>query len=592
LFEQIVILVVIVAALVLFAVDYWRYDVVSMMALLVVAIAGLVPPERVFLGFGHPAVITVVAVLVISHGLWSAGTVDALAGQLGRIGKHPFLQLVTLTGAVTVASGFMNNVGAMAIMIPVALRIARRSGIGPSRLLMPMAFSSLFGGCLTLIGTPPNIIIASFRREEAGEPFTMFDFLPVGATLAVAGLLFLWSFSWRLVPVRKGQGSREQLYEIEAYLTEVCVPAESAFVDRTVLELEEAIDADVVIVGLVRGNRRLPAPPAQELLRPNDTLIVEGDAESLKTLVDTAKLRLAADEELAERFLTSDEVSIVEGVVGPDSGLLGRTSAGIDLRRRYGVNLLAVSRQGHRLKSRLSRIRFRAGDILLLQGDSQTIVEVVQRLGCLPLAERDLRIGKPTHALTAAAIFVAAIVLSAAGWVPVPVAFVTAAGAMVMTGLLPLREVYERVDWPIVVLLGALIPVGEAFETTGGAATVARIFLATGQWMPEYGTLAVLLLGTMLLSNIINNAAAVVLMAPIGIGIASSLGASVDPFLMSVAIGAALPFLTPIGHQSNLLVMGPGGYAFGDYWRLGLPLSLLVVAVSVPVLLVVWPLHP
>lgn len=588
--DQLIVGAIIVGALILFVWNYWRYDVVAMMALLAAALTGVVPADQVFSGFGNPAVITVAAVLVISYALWSAGVVDMLASLLGKAGNRPLLQLIALTGVTTFCSAFISNTGTMAIMIPVALQLTRKSGQSPSLMLMPMAFGSLLGGCITLIGTPPNIIIANYRRLAVGEPFGMFDFTPVGLTLAAAGLLFMWGLSRFLVPVRKGQGTREELYDIASYLTEVYVPEGSPFVEKTVRELEQALDADIFIVGMVRGERRLPAPAAQEVLRTNDVLIVETDAESMKALLDKTKLELNADEELAERFLTSDEISVLEGIVAPDSRLIGRTAAEMSLRRRYGANLLAVSRQGHRLKSRLSRIRLRAGDVLLLQGDTELLAGVFERLGCLPLAERSLRIGKPTRVLLAVGLFAAAIGTTVLGWTTVPVAFTACAGIMLFVGMVNLRELYDAIDWPIIVLLGATIPLGIALENTGTAQLVADTLLGLGADLPPAAAIAILLAGTMLLSNVVNNAAAAVLMAPIAISLARGLGVAVDPLLMAVAIGGALPFLTPIGHQSNVLVIGPGGYSFGDYWKLGLPLSLLTFVLAVPLILFAWPL--
>jgi len=578
------------AALILFASGRWRYDVVALVALVVVALAGIVPAGEVFAGFGHPAVVTVAAVLVVSRGLQNSGVVDLIAARLGRVGSRPVLQILALVGVVTVASAFMNNVGALALLLPVAIRMARKSGTPPSVLLMPLAFGSLLGGLTTLIGTPPNIIIATFRAQHGDGPFGMFDFTPVGGAVALAGVLFVALVGWRLIPQRKGQASREELFDVEDYMSELRVPDEAKVIGQTVREVEAPTEGDVVVVGLIRGERRLPAPSGFETLRAGDVLVVKTDPEALKTLVEASGLELVGSKGLDADALGSDEVSVVEAVVARDAAIDGKTPRGLNLRWRYGLNLLGLSRQGERVQQRLKSIRIRAGDILLLQGRTDAIPDALTTLGLLPLAERGLRLGPPRRILLAVGLFGAALAAAATGLLPVQIAFVAAALLMVLTGLLSLREVYDSIDGPIIVLLGAMIPVGRALETTGGAQTIASGLLAMGTSLPPVATLALVLVGTMFLSDVINNAAAAVLMAPIAISVAAGLGASADPFLMAVAIGASCAFLTPIGHQSNTLVMGPGGYRFSDYWRMGLPLEILIAAVALPLLLRVWPL--
>jgi len=580
-----------VLTLVLFVWGRWRYDVVSLLALLAVTVAGIVPASEAFTGFGHPAVVTVAAVLVVSRGLMNSGLVDLIAGVVSRVGDQPTVQVAALTGVVAVASAFMNNVGALALLMPVAIRVALKSKNSPSLLLMPLAFGSLLGGLITMIGTPPNIIIATFRAENDGAPFRMFDFTPVGAGVALVGAFFITLVGWRLIPLREGQASREAMFHIEDYLTEVRLPDDSKMVGKALRNLEQITDAEVAVLGLVRGQQRVLAPSSFETLRSGDILIVEADSDALKALIDAARLELVGSKDLGEEALKSDEVSVVEAIVKPDSLMVGRTARALQLRWRYGVNLLAVARQGARLKERLGMIRFQIGDVLLLQGRADTIQAALSTLGCLPLAGRDVRLGQPRRVVLAVGVFGLALAAAAAGLLPVQVAFSSGAVVMVLAGLLSLREAYESIDWPVIVLLGAMIPVGYALETTGGAELIAGKLLGIAGHLPAAATLAVVLVGTMLLSNVVNNAAAAVVMAPIGISIARGLEASLDPFLMAVAVGASCAFLTPIGHQSNTLVLGPGGYRFGDYWWMGLPLSCLVAALAVPLILYFWPLE-
>ncbi len=578
--------------LVLFVTGRWRYDVVALLALLIVTLAGLIPVDQAFSGFSNAAVVTVAAVLVLSRGLQNSGLVDVIGQQLARLKGGVTIQLAALTGITMVLSAFMNNVGALALLMPVTLRLAAKKDISPSVFLMPIAFASLLGGMSTLIGTPPNIIAASFRESTGAPPFAMFDFTPVGLGVAVAGLLFIVLAGWRLIPIRRSQSNLGGLFEIEKYTTEVRVPEDSRLIGKRLSEVGAVAKAEMTVVGLVRDGERRLAPSPLIKFRTGDILIVSADTTNLETLVNDARLQLVGSEKIVRADLESDEVTLLEAVIAPNSLMVGGTAFSLNLRRQHGVNLLAISRQGARLRTRLDRIRFRVGDVLLLQSHADTAKDLLATLGCLPLAQRDLRIGQQRRLILSLIIFGTALLTSALGWAPVQIAFVAAVVAMVIAKLLTLREAYDSVDWPIIILLGAMIPVGMALETTGGAQLVAESLLTIGDGVGPLVMLVVALVMTMFLSDLVNNAAAVVLMAPIGIRIADGLDVSVDPFLMAIAIGASCAFLTPIGHQSNTLVMGPGGYRFGDYWRMGLLLEVIVVVVAIPLILLAWPFTP
>lgn len=578
---------VLAAALVLFLWGRWRYDIVAVLALLAVGLAGVLPRDQLFLGFGHPAVVTVAAVLVVSRGLANAGIVDALARLLSWTGGRVFLQAALLALVTAVASAFMNNVGALALIMPVAIRLARDGGYPPSRVLMPMAFASLLGGLVTLVGTPPNIIIAQLRQDLDGNAFLMFDFTPVGGLVAVAGLAFMFLGGLFLVPKRDVRDTAD-LFRIEDYLTEVRVPADTDAVGGSVGELVEG--ADVLVIRIVRGDHAVPVVRPAETVVEGDVLVVEASAEALGAWIERRGLEFVASEGVEQRLREAGEVTVLEAVVLPDAMIAGRSPSTARVRTRHGVNVLAVSRQGERIVERLGDVTFRAGDVVLLEGPAGVVEEAVSDMGLLPLAEREISLRVPRRLLEGSAIFGGAVAASAVGVVPVEVAFVGTAVLMVLTGLIPLRQVYTSIDWPVIVLLGAMLPVGTALETTGGASRIAGVLLGVGSDLPMTATLGLLVAVTMLLSNVINNAAATVLMAPVAVRLASGLGASADPFLMGVAVGASCAFLTPIGHQSNTLVMGPGGYRFSDYWRLGLPLSLLVGAAAVFLIPRFWPL--
>ena len=589
--DQVWIGIILIAALALFVYDRWRYDFVAMGALFAAYIVGLIPRNEVFSGFGNAAVITVAAVLVISHALWRSGVVDSMASSVKKMGDRVWLQMIVLTSLTTFVSAFISNTGAMAIMIPVALQLSRNGAGHASLMLMPMAFGSLLGGTITMIGTPPNIIISDIRAAHDAEPFGIFDFTPVGVVLAIAGLAMMWVTARWLVPRSKSRDTSNSPYDVSAYLTELYLPENAGLVGHTLFEFESKIKENFAVVALKRGKQFISAPPSYKRLKAEDVLIIEADAETLQEILDVTKFELNAEEQLDTRFLVSDEIKVIEGIVGHDSRLIGRSAADMRIRHRFGVNVLVVAREGQPLKPSLSDVRFKPGDVLLLQGDAEVLDDVFNRFGCFPLAQRSIRLGSKRKLLVPLGIFAAAILASAFGLLSVPVAFSMAAGLMVLANVMPIRELYEHIEWPIIVLLAATIPLGGAMERSGAADTLAAGVLWISMSSPDVVALVILLVATMLLSNIINNAAAAVLMAPIGISLASSLEASMDPFLMAVAVGAALPFLTPIGHQSNILVMGPGGYRFKDYWRLGLPLSIAMVIVATVMITLTWPMR-
>ncbi|AXY40950.1 SLC13 family permease [Halomonas sp. JS92-SW72] len=612
----------------------FRYDLVALAALLGSVILGLVPGEQAFLGFGHPAVITVAAVLVLSRGFERSGVVDVIAEQVLRVGERLFLQLLVLTGTVVVLSGIMNNVGALALLLPVAMRLAREHDASPSILLMPLAFGSLLGGLTTLIGTPPNIIIASYRGSVTGENFGMFSFFPVGAAVALAGLAFIVLLGWRLTPKRAGKASTEAMFDTANYLVELRVGEESKANGLTLRELQQELEETIPVLAVVRDEKKRAGHAFFGTLREGDILLMEAGPDEMKLLEDKAGLRLGKDAEEEEqgadekeeteaglkaespsvdsrqaqveekageeaerekekeekRGVDTEGLQLAEAVVRNDSMMVNRTVTQLRLHNQFGLHLVAVARDGGRLKQRLREVRFRPGDVLLLQGGESELAESLATLGCLPLASRNLTLGQPRMLLASIAIFAAAILAMIFDLLPAAVALSLAALVALLVGVLPLREGYQAIDGPVIVLLGAMIPVGQALETSGGATLIAEAMLAWGAEWPVIVTLVGLFVLSMVLSNIVNNAAAALLMAPIAASLASGFDASVDPFLMVVAVSASCAFLTPIGHQSNTLVMGPGGYRFGDYWRLGLPLSLVVLAVAIPMILLVWPL--
>ena len=598
----------------------FRYDLVALAALLGSVMLGLVPAESAFAGFGHPAVITVAAVLVLSRGFERSGVVDIIANQVLKVGENLLLQLLVLVGTIVLLSGIMNNVGALALLLPVAMRLAREHNTSPSLLLMPLAFGSLLGGLTTLIGTPPNIIISSYRREVTDEAFSMFSFSPVGILVALAGLAFIVLVGWRLTPKRSGQASTDEMFDTANYLVELKVGEESKAKGLTLQQLRDELDETIPVLAVVRDDNRRAGYNFHGALEEGDILLLEAGPDELQMLED--KVGLSAIAELDEEAEADSEVEdaehpasnkeadkaknkdaaqdqqrvdteglqLIEAVVRNDSMMINRSVRELRLNHQFGLHLVAVARDGGRLKQRLRDIRFKNGDVLLLQGSENEISDSLASLGCLPLASRELHLGQPRKLAVSIAIFALAIMAMLFDLLPAAVAMSTAALISLLIGVLPLREGYQAIDGPVIVLLAAMIPVGEALETSGGADLIANALLSFGSDWPVVVTMVGLFLLSMLLSNVVNNAAAALLMAPIAVSLANGFDVSLDPFLMVVAVSASCAFLTPIGHQSNTLVLGPGGYRFGDYWKLGLPLSLVVLIVAMPMILLVWPL--
>lgn len=591
-YEQTSLFIILGLAMAAFIYGRWRYDLVAFSALLAAVILGIVPSGQAFLGFGHPATITVAAVLILSRALSNSGAVDILADRLKPATRSPTLHIGTLLGIGAPLSAIMNNVGALSLLMPVAVQSAIKAKRSPATVLMPLSFGTILGGLVTLIGTPPNIIIATYRGRATGEPFGMFDFTPVGAATAVTGLLFITFIGWRLIPrSRRVLASQEEVFRIEDYVAEAKISEDSDSIGRSVGDMDDlAREQDVVIIGIIRGNLRIFAAARHQLLRPDDILVLEGGPTEIDKFVNARGLELVGTAEEARAFLKTENIVLSEAVVTPTSKIAGRSARDLRLSARYGINLLALSRQGRPLTDRINSARFRIGDVLLLQGEEERLHQVIAALGCLPLAKRRLQLGQARQAWLSVVIFAAAVLLTVFGALSLPVSFSLAVVGVVLLNIVPPREIYESIDWPVIVLLGAMIPVGEALQTTGATLVIASAIGDLTSGAPPIAVLAVLMAVTMLLTNVMNNAATAVVAAPIALGIATTLGVNPDGFLMAVAVGASSAFLTPIGHQNNTLIMGPGGYHFGDFWHLGLPLQLVILAVAVPMIALVFPL--
>ncbi|AUQ54833.1 SLC13 family permease [Phaeobacter inhibens] len=589
-FDQIVLFALFAAVFGLLLWGRYRYDIVAFSALMVAVILGVVPANDAFAGFGHPATLVVALVLVVSAGLVRSGAVFLITRTLVDSSRSLGAHITLMGGIGAVLSAFMNNVAALALLMPVDIQTARKAGRTPGMSLMPLSFATILGGMATLIGTPPNIIIASIRAETLGEPFGMFDFAPVGGIAALAGLLFVALIGWRLIPLRQNAAGASEA-QLSQYIAELTVPEGSDMIGQRLGEFDkEAEKADVAILGLIRDGKRLYGRAAGQMLRAGDALVLEATPEALDEFRTAASLDFADAARQEKLGAAGDGLELVEVVVPETARIKGRSAQALGLAWRQNTVLMGLARQGRRLTRHIRQEQIEAGDILLLLCPRDRGADVTEWLGCLPLAERGLSVTANDKTWLAIGLFAGAVLAASLGIIYLPIALGLVVVAYVLTKILPLAELYDHIEWPVVVLLGSMIPLGAALDSAGGTALIAESLLTLTAGMPAWAILTVLMVVTMTLSDVLNNTATAIVAAPVGIQMATSLGVSPDPFLMAVAVAASAAFLTPIGHKNNTLVLGPGGYHFGDYWRIGLPLEVLIIAVSIPSILLFWPL--
>jgi di/tricarboxylate transporter len=567
----------------------WRYDLIAFIALLIALLTGLVPKEQAFSGFGHPATIIIALVLIVSRGLSNSGAIELVARYVVDASRKLATHITIMAGLAAGLSALMNNVAALALLMPVDMQAAKKAGRSPSLSLMPLSFASILGGMITLIGTPPNIVVAEFRGDALGESYRMFDFAPVGLACAVVGVAYVALIGWRLLPrERQSSDAGKDLFDLADYVAEVRVPEGSPVVGKRVRDLDdEAAKVDVEIIGLIRRGRRLPGLARIAEIQADDILIVEASPDSLEEALGALKLEYVNK---GEGGLDDADLVLQEVVVPESSRLAGRSAKSLRLLYRYRVALVGVSRQGRRFREKVRALELQPGDVLLLLGAEERLADVTGLLGVLPLAHRGHSVIQRDKAWWAVGIFAAAIVAASFGWVYLPIALGCVVALYLLTNIVPIRDVYTSVEWPVIVLLGSMIPIGGALQSTGGTALIAGGIVDVSAGFSPVVVLTLLVIVTMTLSDVMNNTATAVIAAPIAIEIATRLDVNPDPFLMGVAVAASCAFLTPIGHKNNTLIMGPGGYRFGDYWRMGLPLEILIVIVSVPSLVFFWPL--
>ena len=567
----------------------WRYDLVAFVALLAALLTGVVPKEQAFSGFGHPATVIIALVLIISRGLSNSGVIELLARFFVNASRKLAAHISIMSALAAVLSAFMNNVAALALLMPLDMQAASKAKRSPAVTLMPLSFASILGGMITLIGTPPNIVIAEFRNDALGKSFSMFDFAPVGLACAAVGVAYVALIGWRLLPAeRRKADPQKELFDLADYIAELKVPDGSPVIGKRVRELDEmAAKSDVEIVGLIRTGRRMPGLARIVEIQAGDILVVEAPPESITEALGSMGLEYIGT---GEGVLKDEELLLSEVVVPEVSPLVDRSAASFRLLYRYRVALVGVSRGGERFRDHVRNLVIQPGDVLLMLGAEEPLTDVTGRLALLPLADRGQRVIQRDKVWLSVGIFSAAILAASFGLVYLPIALGCVVALMALLNIVPLREIYDSIEWPVIVLLGCMIPIGSALQSTGGTALIADGIVSLSSGFSPVVVLALLIIVTMTLSDVMNNTATAVIAAPIAVEIAARLSVNPDPFLMGVAVAASCAFLTPIGHKNNTLIMGPGGYRFGDYWRMGLPLEILIVAVSIPMIMWVWPM--
>jgi di/tricarboxylate transporter len=586
--DQIILFSVFAGIMVLLFIDKLRYDLVAFGGLMAGVLSGVVPADKAFSGFGHPATIVVALVLVATAGLVRTGAVGMLTRWVARPERPVSLHIAVLGGLGAVMSAFMNNIAALAILMPIDLQVSARAKRAAGLTLMPLAFATILGGMITLIGTPPNLIAASFRQSVTGAGFSVFDFAPVGGMVALVGVLFVAFVGWRLIPLRPTKDSATSLRD---YVAELVVAAGARAIGQTLFQLgETAAAGDITVLAVKRGGRRRLGPAKQLILAEGDVLLLEADPDALERFRADQKLAFPDGTAGESPLISGDGQVLVEVLVTAKSRIAHRTAHSIGLAWRQQSVLMGINRSGTTLHSNLRGTRVQPGDILLILMREDRREDVIDWLNAMPLDGGSRSVTREGQIWLALGLFAAGIGAAAFGFVTMPVALGLIIVGYVLGGVLNVEELYSNVDWPIVVLLGSMIPLGLALDSTGGSALIAAGLARASSGLPAWGALSVLMVAVMLLSDVLNNNVTTIIAAPVSVRLAEQLGVNPDAFLMGVAVAASCAFLTPIGHQNNTLILGPGGYRFGDYWRMGLALEVIVLLVAVPMILLVWPL--
>ena len=586
-FDQIVILGLLTLMVGLFIWGRWRYDAVSLGVLSSFVLFGYIQPEKAFSGFSHPAVITVALVLLISKGLERSGFIAVLGRKLQVYANSEIQFMISITFFAAVLSSFMNNIGAMAMLLPITLGICQKMNWNPSKFLIPLSFASILGGMNTKIGTPPNIIISEFRKDYVEKDFAFFDFSFTGVPVSVLGILFIAFIGWRLIKLRPINSENNPLIELEDYLVEMVITKNSMLIDKRALDFRNELDTDTALIGQIDENGKKIEIHGNQKLYEGQILIMKINPDMVADIQQEFGLDIDSENDLT----SIDDLGGIEAIIVPKSRLIGRKYQYFKRLVGRELSLLGLWRRGLKFRFRLSNEIFKVGDVLLIanRGEKNNIAEKLELAGLMPLWQREFDVVRdPTKIFIAFGLFTICLLLVIFNYVPIVVAFLICVIGFVSSKLLTGEGVYRHIDWPVVILLAAMIPIGNTLISYGITDSVSGYLAGLSSAIDYVWLIVLIMIITMFLSDIINNAATAVIMAPLAVSLAEKINQPIEPFLMSVAIGASCAFLSPIGHQCNTLVMAPGNYKFGDYWKVGLPLEILIVLISVPAIVFYW----
>ncbi len=582
-------LLILIIAIILFATEWLPMDLVSLMVLLAVALTGLVSPEEAFSGFSNPAVITVAAMFILGAGISHTGAISTLGEHLIRMTGHSQpLMVASIMGTVAFFSAFINNIGATAVLLPVVISMARKSKLPASKLLIPLAFGSLLGGVCTMIGTPPNILINSLLREYTGQGFRIFDFTPLGLVLLACGISYMALFGHKLLPVRKS-GTLTEAYQVKEYITEVEILDNSPLLGKTISQSMLESDLNMKVRALQRNHRKYPRPKRNRKLRAGDILFLEGDPQGILKVRKGKGLSVVPERDNPLPGSSEREIVVVEASLNSTSDLVGKTLRQERFAENHGLTVLAIWRSGAPVVRKVDHVILRFGDVLLLQGPEEKVRHLAKGHGFLVLGGVDPVPYRPRLAPIAMATIAGVILLSVSGMAPIAISATLGALVMVQTRCLTIKEAYDSIDWPIILLIAGTLPLGHAMENSGAAKLLADMIIGGVGSLGPWATLCAVFLITFCLTEVMSHAAAAVLVAPIAYNTAIEMAVSPRPFFMAVAVAASMCFMTPISHQSNALVMGPGGYKFFDYTKVGAPLNLLVWVIATLLIPLLFP---
>ncbi|MEM9290079.1 MAG: SLC13 family permease [Acidobacteriota bacterium] len=591
---MILLLVILVLLVIAFAMDRWPIDLVALVSLCALLAGDLVSPQEAIAGFSNPAVITVMMMFIVSEGLVKSGLVDLLAnwiaGLAGRSSGMASMSLLTLAGTL---SAFINNTASVAIFMPGAIHLAKQYRFSPSKLLLPLSYACIFGGTCTLIGTSTNLLVHAMAEqlppEVGAHGFGVFDFAIFGVPLFFLGMAYVFFFGHRLLPSRSVSTSLTRSYDMSAFLTEVKVPSSSRLVGKTPLEEQLSERFRLNVLEIRRGGEHISQNLRHTPMLADDTLIIRGATQDIVSFRQQYGLLLLTDIKLRDSNLADENNILAEVQLSPMSALENQSLKEIDFRRRYGCFVLAVKKPGETIRDKVAMIPLRRWDTLLVYGPRVRIEALQQMEDFVSLEEQNIRLSLSRTWWISPAIVLAVVALASFGLTSILEASIYGAVAMIATGRLRIQEAYRAVNWTVIFLIAAVLPFGTAMENTGLAEVIGNGLAASGQALGPFFVLSLIYLATSLLTEIMSNNSTVVLMVPVAASVAMGLGVDVTPFLFAVAFGGSSSFLTPMGYNTNAMVLAPGGYSFRDYVRLGWPLKVIFWIVSTLMIPIIWP---